>query len=71
MEQYKPSFTGTKNSYPTIYLSLIELASNQEFDAQIKELVMMQLSFNRALKMWDKEAHQAVNADVKQLHWYE
>ena len=45
--------------------------SNHQFDEQVVELVMTQLSLNHALKTWGKEAHQAVDAEMKQLHWCE
>ncbi len=54
-----------------MFLSLRELTSSHEFDEQVVELVMTQLSLKRALKTWGKEAHQAVDVEMKQLHWRE
>ncbi len=57
--------------YLTMLLTMLELIAGQSFDENIIEMVMTQLSLNRALKVWGKGAQNAVDAEMKQLHWRE
>ena len=63
-KSYQPSFSSTKYLYAMMYLSLIELASEQSFNAGITAHVMTQLSLKQPLKVWGKEAHQAVDSEI-------
>ena len=54
-----------------MYLAMLELIAGQSFNVNIVEMVLTQLSLNRALKVWGDGAHKAVDAKMKQLHWRE
>ena len=54
-----------------LHQCLQELGSNQSFDSEIIEMVMTQLSLNKALKICGNDTKKAVKAKIKQLHWRE
>jgi hypothetical protein len=54
---------------PYSYTFLMKKNYTYEYDSQVVEYIMTQLTLKNALKLWGNNAQLAMEAEVKQLHW--
>ena len=64
-KSYEPSMKGKSYDYSA---AQIELA-NHQFQPQVVELILTQMTLKSALKAWGNAATVAAEAEMKQLHW--
>ena len=78
VEKYVPSMISKKYSYAALQLAnqkydhLFEMMeeSGSEIDTQIVEFLFNQLMIKAAMKLWGNDTMNAVEKEMKQLHWH-
>ena len=63
VQKYVPAMKGKSYEYTATQIS------STEFEPQILEMVLTQLTLKAAIKLWGNDATSAAEAEMKQLHW--
>jgi hypothetical protein len=68
MGKYVPSMSGKSYAYTQLGISFLQ-DTRYKYSSELVSTVLTQLSLKAALKQWGEDAHKAVEAEAKQLHW--
>ena len=68
MGKYVPSMSGKSYAYTQLGISFLQ-DTRYKYSSELVSTVLTQLSLKAALKQWGEDAHIAVEAEAKQLHW--
>ena len=78
-QAYTPSFTGTRYSYAVMQLENFRMLNpdahmfvQEDFyqaEPDVMAAIMMQLSLKSGLKEWGNRAYEAIESEMKQLHF--
>ena len=60
--------SGKSYAYTQLGISFLQ-DTRYKYSSKLVSTVLTQLSLKAALKEWGKDAHKAVEAEAKQLHW--
>jgi hypothetical protein len=67
--KYVPSMSGKSYAYTQLGISFLQ-DTRYKYSSKLVSTVLTQLSLKAALKQWGEDAHIAVEAEAKQLHWH-